>query len=96
MTKKTYKVELFFEMRCITRGWTVQAASEKEAEAIVLSCIGEDDGCFDSKKFDKLGGYAESWDTCNGTDCEYELDTVEACEDGRYDMGCAIERARGE
>ena len=73
--KKTYDVELLFNIRAVTRGWTIEAESQEEAERLVLSCIDEH-GELDDAKMTEVGLESESWDTIDGEGFEYELDTI--------------------
>jgi hypothetical protein len=62
----TYEVELGFSMRCVTRGWTIEAESAEEAERKAQEAIARDD-------FDAFGGADVRWDTMDGSDHDYAV-----------------------
>ena len=71
-----FEVEMFFMMRCVTRGWTIEANSAEEAEEKACRCI-DQYGQLDQQQIEQTGLKTESWDTLAGTDGDYELDVVE-------------------
>ena len=72
---KTFEVEMLFNIRCVTHGWTIEATNQEEADRKAAECI-DSDGQLDENKMREHGLMTESWDTVDGEGFDYELDTV--------------------
>lgn len=73
--KKFYDVEFTFQMQAVTRGMQIEATSEEEALELCQKAI-DKHGYLDYGAFEKLGGNTDyaSWDICDGTENNYEID----------------------
>lgn len=76
-----FYVRYVFSMVCETKGLTIEADSIEEAEELAEQALHNDGTSMylDYGKFENLGGDTSvaSWGTCDGTDHNYELESVE-------------------